>query len=477
VSIELPRQAEWSVGARSETGYKRNENQDRMSRVSTALGDAYIVSDGMGGHKGGALAAQITVDTLQRTLGGAEPQENLAAAVRQAVVAANAEVHRRAYAGDPATHGMGATALVLLALRSSALVAHVGDSRAYLVRDGKLRLLTKDHTRVQRMVDAGMLTEEQAHDHPDAGVLERAIGHQRDVEVEISGPIELEYGDELLLCSDGLSSYVDQEQIERVFGESNTPAEQVDALIALALASGGHDNVTVQVIRYEGGMNERKRQILTYQLAFLPLVAVVAAATTYGVDYLNRPQLAAKAPADTATAATSVQSKAAAPTAAPAAPRASGDPELLKALGKLKDDVAQLSKRVEQLERRPAAAAPAANGPTTKRGAPAEATAHAKAAHDSRPVKRSGENKSKDAPASAAAPAPTPTPAAAETQNPPAASQSTAATAAQTPAPAPASANAGAQGAASAASDTKAAAKSDAAAKAGAVSAASEAGR
>jgi serine/threonine protein phosphatase PrpC len=302
VNIELPKPADWSAGARSETGYKRNENQDRMSRISTALGDAYIVADGMGGHKGGALAAQMTVDALVRTLAAAEqPRADVATAIRQAFIAANTDVHQRAYSGDPETHAMGATGLLLLALRSSVIVAHVGDSRAYLVRDGKLRQLTRDHTRVQRMIDAGMLTEEQAESHPDAGVLERAIGHQRDVEVEVSEPLELECGDEILLCSDGLTSYVERAQIEAAVSRSNSPAKQVDELISLALASGGYDNVTVQVIRYEGGMNERKRQILTYQLAFLPLVAVVAAATAFGVDYMNRPQVEA-APASVAKA-------------------------------------------------------------------------------------------------------------------------------------------------------------------------------
>ncbi len=491
MSIELPRQTEWSVGARSETGYKRNENQDRMTRISTEIGDAYIVSDGMGGHKGGALAAQITVDTLQRTLAAVKPPAELAAAITQAFVAANAEVYRRAYAGDPATHGMGATALLLLTLRSSAIVAHVGDSRSYLLRDDKLRLLTKDHTRVQRMVDAGILTEEQANRHPDSGVLERAIGHQADVEVEISEPIELDYGDEILLCSDGLSSYVEHAQIEKVLAKRFKPAEKADELIALALASGGHDNVTVQVIRYEGGMNERKRQILTYQLVFLPLAAIVAAATAYGVDYMNRSRVAtdksaaavgsgaapAKSEAVTAPPAQSKSDAAtgAAPQSKPTAaqPRANADSEqLMVSFNKLKAQVDELSKRVKQLEnpgRAPGAA------PTSKRSGSGDAAGHAKGAPDSRAAKQASDGKSQSGASAtpAVGSAHKSATAAANTQNAPGASQSMPGAASQTSAPAE-GAGAASQSAAAASSDAKSGAKPDAAARAGPVSASAE---
>ena len=203
------------------------------------------------------------------------------------------------------------------------------------MRNGKLQPLTKDHTRVQRMLAAGMLTEQQAKEHPDAGLLERVIGYRPDVEVDVSEPIELDYGDELLLCSDGLYSYVEHAQIEAVLGKPITPSEQVDELVALSLANGGQDNVTVQVIKYEGGMNDRRRQILTYQLAFLPLVVVIAGATAYGVvNYANRPPSDNRAPVAVAPLA-------------PTLPRV--DAKLESTVTTLQDSVDQLKGRVDQL--------------------------------------------------------------------------------------------------------------------------------
>jgi len=176
----------WVVGARSETGYARHDNQDRMSRVSAKFGDVFIVSDGMGGHKGGAVAAEMTVKMLESKMVEAGANDEIGDAVKKAFEAANAAVYEKAHSGDSETEGMGATALMVVTRESSALVAHVGDSRAYLFRQGRLQRLTIDHTRVQRMVDAGMLSAKEAEEHPDAGLLERAMGNKPDIEVDIA---------------------------------------------------------------------------------------------------------------------------------------------------------------------------------------------------------------------------------------------------------------------------------------------------
>lgn len=391
--MELPQPSEWSAGARSETGYKRSENQDRMSRISTAVGDAYIVSDGMGGHKGGATAAQLTVEVIEKMLAALQPPVDLDNAIRQAFIAANARVYNGAHAGDPQTEGMGATGLLLLTQRSSAVVAHVGDSRAYLARDGELRRLTRDHTRVQRMIDAGMLTEEQARDHPDSSVLERAMGHQPNVEVDVSSPIELEYGDEILLCSDGLSSYVDQTDIEAVLAKPLTPTEQVDELVTLSLRNGGYDNVTVQVIRYEGGMNERKKQMLIHQLAFLPLVVVVAAATAVGMDYLNR------APSPVAASSSTP------PPNAPAAdsarqPVAAADPTV----DALKQQLTDLKERVTKLEDSKSKQPSAQDGQNSKRKSSSRTNGSNAKSADTSVVRRSEPQAQKPAGAAESAP-------------------------------------------------------------------------
>jgi serine/threonine protein phosphatase PrpC len=242
--------AQFEVGACSETGYVRNENQDRMSGTRVPLGQLYIVADGMGGHKGGALAAELTVQGLQQCLEETPAQRPVEEAIQTAFTKTNETVYHKAHAGDPATEGMGSTAVLLLISEQAARVAHVGDSRAYLYRRGRLKRLTTDHTVVQKMVQAGMLKPEEAIDHPNASVLERAIGIDQSVEAEISDTIRLKQGDALLLCSDGLCGYVADAEIVSVLRSQATVQEVPEHLVRLALQKGGEDNVTVQFIQY-----------------------------------------------------------------------------------------------------------------------------------------------------------------------------------------------------------------------------------
>lgn len=278
-----PHPSIWSVGARSETGYVRDENQDRMCRLSAAFGDVYIVADGMGGHKAGALAAQMTVQSLQKTLATLPRRFNTRREISRAFEVANKYVYDQGHGAQANTQGMGATAVVLITSGHSALVAHVGDSRAYLFRKGKLRRLTKDHTRVQKMIDAGMLSVAEAETHPEAGVLERAMGHKQHVAMELSGWIRLKQGDELLLCSDGLCGYAHDSEIEEVLFEPRPIQHLANKLVDLALSKGGKDNVTVQLVRYGARKLKQAMHPLMYQLAFLPLFALISAATSYGV--------------------------------------------------------------------------------------------------------------------------------------------------------------------------------------------------
>jgi protein phosphatase len=241
---------EWSVGARSETGYVRNENQDRMSCVGTPCGYAYIVSDGMGGRRAGALAAQLTIETLTHALLGIQSIPFAPDAIRHALEEANKMVYARGHSGVAETQGMGATAVVLFVAGSQALVAHVGDSRAYLHAEGVLRQLTRDHSLVQKMVDAGLLAVTDAASHPDSSILDRAIGVLPDVEVDISGWISLHEGDRILLCSDGLHGYVADSEIIAVLENKGSPQELADRLVDVALRKGGEDNITVQLLEY-----------------------------------------------------------------------------------------------------------------------------------------------------------------------------------------------------------------------------------
>jgi serine/threonine protein phosphatase PrpC len=276
--------ASWTAGARSETGYVRNENQDRMSRVRCREGFAYIVSDGMGGHKGGAEAAELTVRTLERHLSAPEDAASIEETIREAFVAANASVYEAGHLGDPQTEGMGATAVVCVTTHSSALVAHVGDSRAYLHRGGHLTRLTRDHTRAQSLVAAGLLSPADAENNPDASILARAIGQLPTVDVDIGTWLKLKPGDELLLCSDGLCGEADDLEILRVLQRDARPQRLADRLVALALRKGGRDNVTVQLIRYGRRPAPFDWKPVRYQAATLPILALGCAATIYLVD-------------------------------------------------------------------------------------------------------------------------------------------------------------------------------------------------
>lgn len=247
------------VGAKSHTGNVRTENQDRMGRFISPFGELYIVVDGMGGHKGGATAAAMTVDGLEAHLRSIPQGTSPEQALQIAAQITNAEIYQKATAGDPETENMGATLVLGLVIGTQLLIAHAGDSRAYLFRDGKLSRLMRDHSVVQRMIDHNLLTEDQARDHPDSNIITRAFGQKPEIELEVSAPLDLKEGDAVLLCTDGLCGYVDDQTIERVVG-GQTDAQQItDALIDLALSAGGEDNVTVQFLQF--GQRKRKAVI------------------------------------------------------------------------------------------------------------------------------------------------------------------------------------------------------------------------
>jgi PPM family protein phosphatase len=269
------RPAHLEVGARSETGYVRDENQDRMSGTRVPLGYLYIVADGMGGHKGGAVAAELTVQELQRSIAEAPVDAAVEKVIQTAFNKANDAVYQRAHAGDPTVEGMGSTAVLLLISGRVARVAHVGDSRAYLYRRGRLKQLTTDHTVVQKMVQAGMLKPNEAADHPNASVLDRAIGSKPNVLVDISEPWRLREGDAILLCSDGLSGYVPDAEVAAVLRSHAAVQEIPDQLMKLALQKGGEDNITVQFIQY-GTRPETHRRAPGFLPPLFQMIAVFA---------------------------------------------------------------------------------------------------------------------------------------------------------------------------------------------------------
>lgn len=254
------------VGAKSHTGNVRTENQDRMGRFISPFGELYMVVDGMGGHKGGAAAAAMTVGGLETHLRSVPPGASPEQALQIAAQKTNAEIYQKATDGDPETENMGATLVLALVTGTRLLIAHAGDSRAYLFRDGKLSRLMRDHSVVQRMIDHNILTEDQARDHPDSNVITRAFGQKPEIELEVSAPLDLKEGDAVLLCTDGLCGYVDDQTIERVIGGQSDAQQIADALIDLALSVGGEDNVTVQFLQF----GQRRKAVITKEMFGMP---------------------------------------------------------------------------------------------------------------------------------------------------------------------------------------------------------------
>jgi PPM family protein phosphatase len=231
-----------SARGRSDVGRVRAGNEDAL-HVGTTV---FAVADGMGGHRAGEVASAAALGPLVRLDGErfATPDAALSALVA-AVAAANTEVVRLA-GGDPELAGMGTTLTALLLEGGRAHLAHVGDSRAYLLRGDELVQLTADHTLVQALLDEGRISPEQVGTHPHRSVITRAIGVADDVEVD-GRTLMVTPGDRLLVCSDGLTGVVDDATIARLLA-AGTPQDAVDALAEAADDGGAPDNVTVLVV-------------------------------------------------------------------------------------------------------------------------------------------------------------------------------------------------------------------------------------
>lgn len=228
--------------ARSDVGLVRQNNQDSAYAGPNLL----VVADGMGGHAGGDIASSLAIAALaplDETEHG--PQEALADLERTVEQARQDLVH--ASEVDPDLAGMGTTVTALLRSGNTLAMAHLGDSRAYLLRDGALNQVTVDHTFVQHLVDTGRISPDEAETHPQRNVVMRVLG---DFDVDLTPDMsvrEARPGDRWLLCSDGLSGFVPLEQITQVLAECESPEEAADLLITLAMTAASTDNITVVV--------------------------------------------------------------------------------------------------------------------------------------------------------------------------------------------------------------------------------------
>lgn len=232
----------------TDVGLRRRENEDAFA-LAPELG-LCVVADGMGGHTAGQVASQLAAEAVHQAIqmldeGPATPSEKL----RYAVSAANRAVHGTARQ-RPECAGMGTTLVALLFEGQRAALAHVGDSRAYLLRGDRIRQLTDDHSIVGELLRRREISEDAAREHPHRHVLTRAVGVRAAVEPDLA-ELTPTPGDVFVLCSDGLTSHVEDHEIAKVIGEEDDLQEASQRLVDLANHRGGEDNTTVVVARYE----------------------------------------------------------------------------------------------------------------------------------------------------------------------------------------------------------------------------------
>lgn len=231
----------WVANSKTDVGLRREGNEDSL--LVPDEGRLFAVADGMGGHAGGEVASSITVEVLEssiKRIGNRGPAE-----LRRAILEANTAVYKRA-SSDDRLERMGTTVTAAWVDDALVSIAQVGDSRAYLFRDGELTRLTSDQTLVQQLLDSGEIDEEGAKSHPQRSFLTQAVGTEPDIDVVITDLIARE-NDRILLCTDGLHGYVPEDRITEIIAQPDA-ALACDELVREANAAGGHDNVTVIIL-------------------------------------------------------------------------------------------------------------------------------------------------------------------------------------------------------------------------------------
>jgi len=228
---------------RTDTGRQRNANEDSLF-VDAPL---FVVADGMGGAQAGEVASRAAAESFAQNLPSGPPERLL----EETIEGANRTIHELARK-DPSLAGMGTTttAAILDERADEVAIGHVGDSRAYRLRRGKLERLTRDHSLVEEMKRKGQLTEAQAEDHPQRSIITRALGPEPEVEVDLQ-TVPAQAGDIFLVCSDGLTTMLDDEKIAHLLGRATSLQSAVRALVDEANRAGGRDNITVVLFRLE----------------------------------------------------------------------------------------------------------------------------------------------------------------------------------------------------------------------------------
>ena len=238
-----------TVAHRTDTGRERRENQDSVIHICDERDGCQllVVADGLSGTACGQIASQLATQTIRQSFFSTYGSNfSVNQRLEMAVVEANQVILNRADR-DRRCRGMGSTCAALVLADQSAHLTHVGDSRIYLIRNNRIMQLTRDHSRAQRMLDDGLINEEEAANHPDRDWLDRALGLRVEINPETKPePIQLSDNDAFIVCTDGLTNLVRDEEIFRIVKGAHAETA-CDSLIALANDRGGHDNITVAI--------------------------------------------------------------------------------------------------------------------------------------------------------------------------------------------------------------------------------------
>lgn len=266
-----------SFGSRTDIGYVRDHNEDSLIIIPPL----FAVADGMGGHEAGEIASEITVNTLAELAPSHLDAEGLTAAVE----AANYNVMKAPRQGI-GRDGMGTTLTAAMLEGERLLIAQVGDSRAYLLHKGHLQQITRDHSLMADLIEAGQITPEEARVHPNRSVITRAIGSDIHMRPDIY-ELNVDAGDRILLCSDGLSSMISNNAIESIMRRQSDAQHCADELVNAALENGGADNVTVVVADVPGFSEVREKKRALYTGLAIALVVIIFAAGFGGYTFIN----------------------------------------------------------------------------------------------------------------------------------------------------------------------------------------------
>lgn len=231
----------------TDVGQKRNMNQDYVYTSEKSVGNLpnlFVVADGMGGHNAGDFASKYTVKQLVKSI-ESNPETNPIKIIRQSIEFANKELLRKAYENSELA-GMGTTLVVATVINDYIYIANIGDSRLYIINK-EIRQITKDHSLVEEMIRIGEIAREDAKNHPDKNIITRAVGAGEEIAVDFF-ELKLEKGDTILMCSDGLTNMIEDDEIWKIIKNHKTPKQKAQKLVKIANGYGGKDNITVIII-------------------------------------------------------------------------------------------------------------------------------------------------------------------------------------------------------------------------------------